>query len=69
MTSREQILRQLKALGAKPKTRLRAVRIPEPIDGKVEQLAKQTGASYTDALLALVQVGLDTVDQQKRVGK
>lgn len=68
MASREKIVQQLKALAAKPKTRARAFRIPDPIDQKIQQLAKQTGASYTDALLALVQVGLDALEQQKRAG-
>jgi hypothetical protein len=61
MASRERILQELKALGAKPKTRSRTFRIPEPVDEKIEQLSKQTGASYTDALLALVQAGLEAI--------
>jgi hypothetical protein len=68
MATREKILEQLKALAADKKRRARSVRLPLALDREVEQLQKQTGADYTEALVVLLEAGLEVL-RGKKPGK
>lgn len=65
MPKRENPLEALKALARKPPTRPRAFRVPIPIDDEILRLSKETGASYTDTILFVIQLGLDTLKGKK----